>query len=208
MKGTCKRHQLAKSDHDCSGDRTSQRILGSLVRLTCLLLLCLSPVTAEALSPISDEGTLCRGSYVFVGRVLAATTRDCRDVYKDKIEGQQIRDCSPRHTLHFKVYVVQLLSSANPSSQPGRQLHSGEVIEVLAIVGHEEDGSRRAEDVVQSSNELAARYVPKEFIFSIQMSDFELHSQAGPWVNFWPMRQEEWAVSTLQRRIEGCAPPL
>ncbi len=170
-----------------------------------------SPAT-YAMLPIAREEVLCRASYVFVGRVLAASYSDCSVVYERMIKTRQVRpDCKPKQILHFRVYVKELLSLANtsPSSRPGRNLGVGEVIEVVAISGQEESGvSTRLPTTFLSSEELTRTFVQKDFVFSLRVTDFEMNNEPGPWVNFWAVDQRTWAVDTLKRRIEGCPAPL
>jgi hypothetical protein len=168
----------------------------SIFRFVAVVIVAIFPLAAHAISPMTEEGVLCRGSYVFLGRVLAASYHDCRD-------------CDPEHALYFKVYVSELLSRPNsfPSSRPGRELRLGEVIDVRSIKG-EEEPSYMINRTVLSNEQLASVYVQKEFVFSIMMTNFELQHEHGPWVNFWKSSRKEWARATLNLRVEGCAAPL
>jgi hypothetical protein len=159
------------------------------------------PVAAHAILPTTEAGRLCGGSYVIVGRVLAGSARDCRDLYKGMIQRREIALCEPSHVPQLKIYVAKLLSGANASvnAKPSRVLRLGEVIDAITLPMY---------NVVLSGEQIATAYVGKEFIMVVHMSEWTMSREPGMRVDLWPMNRMDFVKTTLSKGYADCPAPL
>lgn len=159
-------------------------------------------VAAQPIPAAIPEGILCAGTYVVVGRVLAATSADCR---VEKVEG-----CSPDNIVDLKVETTEILGvrEASPSYPVGRNLRRGDVIAVRVhafstlVVTSIPPTPKPA----LSDQQVRDTFAGKEFVFSVMMMDHHVaHHSAFP-ASLWPLSEKAWVLDTMASDPAGNCP--
>ena len=167
------------------------KLLRLVPHLVCVV--AAARVAAQPIPAATPEGILCAGTYVVVGRVLAAASADCRI--------ETVAGCAPDNIVELRVEVTEVMGArqTSPSYPVGRSLRRGDVIAVRAhayaslVITAIPAPPRPA----LSDRQIRDAFTDYEFIFSVTMMDHHVaHLSAFP-ASLWPMSEKAWALDTM-----------